>query len=119
MYDSHSDSLKSPSNAEVGEHKDFDKRAVKGYVSESKVKRIVNQNKEEILKHLKDRFNIPSSMKVKTDGVYEDFDTIEVMKSKVTDFNSKKCIKLLEIYETKGLISLVNAIQYLSPIQKI
>lgn len=127
MNDLLSGSLRSPTNAEVGDNRNYDRKALKGYVSESKLKRIVKINANDIKVYLASKFNIPGKLVVKLEGikdadgksVYEEFDIIDMITMRLSDFNSKRCIKLLEIYEDKGLHSLINAIQYLSPIQKI
>jgi hypothetical protein len=128
MDDLYSGSLKPASNAEVGDNAKYDRKALKGYACESKLKRVMSDNVFDIKEYLFKKFKIPDVIRIRTEAqdegkpstyTYEDFDVIEIIKMKLTDFNSKTCIKLWNLYEEKGLISLINAIQYLSPIQKI
>jgi hypothetical protein len=122
-----SGTLKTPSNAEVGENRDYDKSALKGYNCESKLKRIVREHEKEIKEYLLERFKIPEKILIRSDepkeskgkSTYDEFDVVDIITYKLRDFNSKKCIQLWDIYDVKGLKPLINAIQYLSPIQKI
>jgi hypothetical protein len=120
-------SLKAASNAQVGENAGFDKSSLKAYVCESKLKRVIAMNHVEVLGYLEERFKISNPIRIRMDApkddvnkfTYEEFDVIETVKSKLTSLNSKKCLQLWNIYEEKGLKSLLNALQFLSPIQKI
>lgn len=115
-------SLKVASNAEVGDNKGYDKSSLKAYVCESKLKRVVVLNREVVLEYLRSKFGIINPIRIRLDKSeegHENYDVIDSIKAKLTSMNSKNSLKLWDIYEEKGLIPLLNAIQYLSPIQKI
>jgi hypothetical protein len=127
MNDFGTGSLKPAGNAAIGDNVGFDRNSLKAYTCESRLKRVMSINRKEILEYVLGKFNIMNPIKIRIEDskektgkvAYEDFDVIEVIKSKLTSMKSKDCIKLWDIYEDKGLLPTINAIQYLSPIQKI
>lgn len=121
-----SKTFKLPSNANIGDGGKYDKSSLKAYVYESKLKRVIVTSTDEVKEYLKSKFNISDKIRVKSEvkdedgnSQYEEFDVIDNIKSKLIGMDSKTCLKLWEIYEEKGLHSLINAIQFLSPIQRI
>lgn len=127
MDDIVSGSLKVASKAEVGDNSGFDRSSLKAYVCESKLKRIIKENRNDVLEYVQSKFNISNPIKIRldkseeliSDRTHEEYDVIDSITAKITSMNTKNSLKLWEIYEEKGLNSLLNAIQYLSPIQKI
>lgn len=114
-------SIRPVSSAEVGDISKYDKSSLSGYKAESELKRIFTINSVLVEQYLVSKFKIPTTIKVRIEGSsdYDEFTIQEMLRSRVTDFDAKTCIKLYNIYHEKGLESLLNAIQYLSPLQKI
>lgn len=113
--------LRTVSQAEIGDNPKYDRGTLSAYVIESKLRRIFSQNRKQIEDHLLIKFKIPATIKAKIEDKqeYEEFEIIEILRNKMSDFQPKVCRKLWSIYEEKGLIPVINAIQYLSPLQKI
>lgn len=118
-------SIRVVSSAEIGENPNFDRSALKGYKCESALRRIIRQNEVEVKTYLLSKYGISPIIKIKIENPdktgpgYEDFDVIELIGLKIIDFSSKNCMKLKEIYDNKGLQSLIHAIHFMSPIQKV
>lgn len=126
-----SDDIKSimrVSNAQVGDNSLYNRNSLHAYKLESLLKRAITKNSKEILEYVKHRWNIPETIKIRMEGVrdeksnkllHEEFETIELIKLKIVDFDVKTCMKMYDIYENKGIKALISAIQYTSPIQKL
>lgn len=107
--------------SEVGDNSTSDRNVLKGYKAESQLKRVIDTNRAKINMYLQSMYHIPPVLKSKSElkNDYEDFQTIDLIKSKLVGFNSKTCIKLHDLYVEKGLLNLIDKIHSISPIDKI
>ena len=103
----------------IGDHKQYNRKSLKGYVAEGKLKRIIQNNQREIEEYLKSRYRIQRTrVDEMPEGLYriEQYRSSELLQYKLAHLSPELCIILLEIYEENNILAVVDKIQEVSPL---
>lgn len=114
-------SIKKVSSSEIGEHLHYDRNSLIGYISECFLKRVVKKHESEIVDYVNKKYNLNGYLKMKVEltNTIEKIEIVDNICQILTSLNSKECIKLKDIYESKGLYPMLRALSYYKPIHKV
>lgn len=116
---------------DIGDQLGFDRRAMTGYKCEKQLARHFEKNRAYIVSYLSENHSVPEIIKVKKfefpedrkvrlrlklPTVYDEFHIVDLLKSQLIEFTSKRCIKLCRIYHEEGLDKVLDRIMQISPI---
>lgn len=116
---------------DIGDQLGFDRNSMTGYKCEKQLARVFEQNRERITQYLLESQNVPTIVKVKQfefpedrrtrlrlklPTPYDEFHIVDLLKSQLIEFTSRRCIKLCKIYHEYGLERVLDRILQISPV---